>query len=277
MKKYHTIIIGGGNMGVGIIQSLIKTQSVPLSRILAVESKSSRRNLIVKKFSIDVQRKIEADVLSHAKFIIIAVKPQDFPSIAPILHAHFPKNGVLISIMAGVRISTLRAATGHKRIIRIMPNLPVTVGEGYSAWISTRNISRSQKLFVKKILSSGGKEIEISDEKMLDAVTAIAGSGPAYVFHFIENLISIAERVGFSKKVSKEMVIQVIRGSLSLIEQFNEQPDSLRAKVTSKGGTTEVAFKIIKKYHLESIWQQAIKAAFSRSKQISQSLDEQLH
>ncbi len=272
MKNPSIVIIGGGNMGTALVRVVSAIPSKKKKSLL-VEKNSIKRRKLNKQFGIRTSKMLTSELLQHARIIILAVKPQDAPPIlAPIRKYHHTRT-TLVSIMAGVTIASLKRATGIQRVMRIMPNLPATVGHGFSAWCATASVSRSDREVIIMLLRAMGIEKEVSAERWLDAVTAISGSGPAYVFYFIELLTDAARSFGFTESMARAMVVSTIRGSLALLEKTGDDPAALRQRVTSKGGTTAVALKHLMTKNQSQLWKRAITAAHRRSKTLSKELD----
>lgn len=260
-------------MGAAILQSLLRARGISSRQVTVIERNTVKRRQLKDHFLVDVQAVLLASHLSSVDVVIIAIKPQNFPAVTGYIRDHFPKPGLLVSVMAGVKISTIKSSTNCSRIIRIMPNLPMAVGKGFSAWFATRSVSKKQKNFVHKILAAGGEQIQINKENLFDAITAISGSGPAYLFTFVADLMNAAQQLGVETVEARKMVLQTLKGSLALLENSTDSADSWRKRVTSKGGTTAAAFKVLRKGGLDKLWLSAIQAAHRRSRQLSVLLD----
>ncbi len=273
MTSNRITIIGGGNMGTAVLQSLLRLPGISAQQVTVVEHSARRRKELHSRFSVHSAPNLSSSILEHFTVALIAVKPQDFPAVASEIQLSFPKTGLLISIMAGVRTSTLHMATGCSHIVRVMPNLPMIVGRGFSAWYATRAVSRQQKTFTRLLFAAGGEQVEIHNEKKFDAITAISGSGPAYLFSFAADLMRAAKQLGLPATMAKQLVLQTIKGSIALLEGSTDSPEVWHKRVTSKGGTTEAAFRVLQKAHLDKLWLKAIRAAAQRSYSISIFLD----
>ena len=192
--------------------------------------------------------------------VILAVKPQDFDDLKLNL-----KNELLISIMAGVSLKKL-AATGAKKIVRSMPNLPLRVGAGFTGWIS-KNVK--EKKLVKEIFSMFGGEIELKNEDAINAITALSGSGPAYFFYICQLLAEQACDFGFSKKDAEKIAANTLLGAAELVRNKTESFSDLRSAVTSKKGTTEAALHVLAKRRVATHFREALRAAATRSHELS--------
>lgn len=260
-------------MGTAVLQAMLRLPNIFARQVTVVERNIQKRRALASKFSVHALSDLLPSTLARSTVVLLAVKPQDFPAVAVQVSKHFSKTGLLLSIMAGVRVATLQTATGCSRVVRVMPNLPMIVGHGCSAWFAARAVTRAQKIFTRSLFSAGGEELEIRNEGMFDAITAVSGSGPAYLFSFAADLMQAAKLLGLSAEVARRLVLQTLKGSVALLEASSDSADQWRERVTSKGGTTEAAFRILHKAHLDKLWLRALRAAAQRSRAISSLLD----
>ncbi len=195
--------------------------------------------------------------------VILAVKPQDFKT----LNLKLGKDTLVISIMAGTTIVKIKSQLKVTKIIRAMPNMPARINQGFVGWYATKHVANDDKNFAKQLFNKMGESMELSNEDSINKVTAIAGSGPAYVFHTIQSYINGAKALGVKESDAKKMVFQTIKGSLAMV---NEQTnlDTLIKSVASKGGTTEAALKVFNKKNAAKIWEQAMGSAYNRAKEL---------
>lgn len=261
-------IIGCGNMGEAILSRLANILEKSTS-IMVSELDAERRDYIQKKYKIIVEIDNNA-VVKFADVIILAVKPKDFDKILKEeVCCGASKDKLLISIAAGITTKYIESIVGKNiPVIRVMPNMPAIIGEAISCIAPGSAATQDNVKLTKEIFSAVGDVVEI-DEKHIDAVTAISGSGPAYFFYLIEALIEAAEKLGLDKKTASRLVLKTAVGSTKLLEALKEEPQELRKKVTSKGGTTEAALKVFEKKIIKSIIHNAVKAAHKRSKELS--------
>ncbi len=203
--------------------------------------------------------------LEKADIVIVAVKPQDIVQLTNEIKAKIGPQTVIISIAAGVRISKLTNLFGHKKIVRMMPNLGLAVGEGIAAWKS--NLSAQDKKSVKPLLNAITENFEVSDEKLIDAVTAISGSGPAYFFFLADSLLSAGIKLGLSASQAK-MLVQKTMSAAAKLQESGDYKD-LISKIRSKKGTTDAALKVFQKKNLSAIINQAVLAAHKRAGELS--------
>lgn len=199
-------------------------------------------------------------------YIVVAVKPQEMGNVLPTI-AKF--SGKVISIAAGKKIKFIMSHMGKRTIIRAMPNLPAVLGQGVTGAFSNKQLTTLERRDITKILSAFGELVWVKKESEIDMVTAISGSGPAYVFLFAQGLIEAAENMGFNSNQAEMLVFGTLKGSLNLAEKSGMDLDELIKSVASKGGTTEAALKVFKAKNFKKIIGQAASAARKRSMQLS--------
>ncbi len=209
-------------------------------------------------------------ILKDAQTVILAVKPQSFSEFCQNLRVSLSKK-LIISIMAGIGISTLRkklSAAGGQKIVRAMPNLPVQVSLGMTGWIATKNLNSIDKKLVRKIFQSMGKELELKTEKKIDALGAISGCGPAYFFYFTELLALKGQKMGFTNEESKQLAETTFIGSARLLQNNERDAKEWRAAVSSKGGFTERAIQYFADAGLSDIVAGAVETAKKRTEEM---------
>ncbi|HLF17432.1 MAG TPA: pyrroline-5-carboxylate reductase [Candidatus Omnitrophota bacterium] len=255
-------IIGGGNMGSAIISGIRKKYALRVC-----EKDAKRRAFLKDKFRLSAQDL--KTVVESSNVLILAVKPQDFDAILGETKRYISKRHLVISIAAGITTRYIEKRLGKGvRVMRTMPNLPAQVGMGMTGICKGKNATRQDAQVTEKLFQRIGFTIH-TDEKFMDAVTAVSGSGPAYVFYFVESFVKAAQRLGFSQKVATGLIMQTLRGSLNLLVASNDDAATLRQKVTSKKGTTEAALKVFQKKDYQVIFSDALKAARKRAKELS--------
>ena len=270
LKKQKFLIIGAGNMGYAVLNSLIENK-ISSKNILIIEKKITPK---LKKLKSKHNLKIVKNVrLLKYKFVpsisLISVKPNQLNAAVDSSLEKFLSNSLIVSIVAGKKISDLKKIfTLNKGIVRAMTNTPASVNMGTTLVCFDKTIKSDQKKIVRNFLSLLGQINETKNEKIIDDFTAIFGSGPAYIFLFIETLIKIADKSGF--KNSKNMVLQTFLGSLLLLLNGKDSPTHLKKSVTSKGGTTEAALKILENNNgLSTLISKAVDKAKKRSRELS--------
>lgn len=262
MKKL--LIIGGGSMGYAIACGITAKNLYKKSNILLVEKIKKRISFLQKK-GYKVFRNIN-DINNKFNFdaIILAVKPQDTASTVSEFK-RFPKNTILISIAAGIKLNKLSGLLPAKyAIARVMPNTPCQIAQGMSILTFNRHATKKQKIITQKIFSTIGKTLELR-EKYFDLIGSVVGSGPAYFCYLIEAMINTTIKEGLNKKISSKLVLQTALGTMLLLNKKNLAPEALRASVTSPKGITEQALNVFNKYKLNDIIYKGILAAKKRS------------
>lgn len=261
-------IIGCGNMGEAILSRLSRVMEKSTS-IMASELDSARRDYIQQKHKIIVEIDNNA-VVKFADVIILAVKPKDFDNVLKKeVCCGISREKLLISIAAGISTKYIESVVGNDiPVVRAMPNMAAVIGEAVSS-ISAGSAATAEHMKIAgEIFRAIGDVVEV-DEKFVDAVTALSGSGPAYFFYLIEALEEAGQKLGLDQDTAKRLVLKTAIGSARLLEALREEPASLRKKVTSKGGTTEAALKVFEKKIIKSIIHDAVEAAHKRSREIS--------
>ena len=259
--------IGGGNMGTSILSAIIDKDLAKPADITVSDVIEERLEYLKKTYGVVVTPD-NASTIDGKEVIVLSVKPQTLPEIRPELKGKVSSGQLIISIMAGIKISTIREGLGHDSIVRVMPNMPAQVFEGMSGWTTTPEVSKVQKELAKSILQTIGREIHFDDEKYLDMVTAVSGSGPAYFFYFVESLTEVGVKIGFTRETAYELVLQTLIGAGKLMRESGTDPTELRKMVTSKGGTTAAAFDVLEEGKFKDLVVEALMAAYNRSKEL---------
>lgn len=208
------------------------------------------------------------DAVPGSDLVILAVKPQDFAGVADALAATLVPEQVVLSIMAGVTLENLKARLGHSTVVRAMPNAPAQIGMGITAYATATELTMRQTLMVEQLLNCTGRAMHLGDESLLDPVTALSGSGPAYFFEIVKIMIDSGIRLGLEPHVAGALVKQTMLGSFHLMEQADRSADELIASVMSKGGTTEAAFKVLRQRDLAGTLDAAVQAATERASEL---------
>ena len=241
----------------------------PKGEISVVEISDERRSLIRKKYGITCTQDLSA--VKKAQRVLLAVKPQMLNELLREIDPFLRDEQMIISIIAGKTIANIQDGLRvSPAIVRVMPNTPALVGKGFSGVCFNENVKPRQKKEAVRILKCVGRVL-IFDEKMMNAVTAVSGSGPAYVFSFIEAFEEGAVSLGFSRAEAEELIHTTVWGALQLLKKTGEKPEILRKKVTSKGGTTEAALRVLEEKNIKKILAIAMKAAERRGIELSQS------
>ena len=261
--------IGGGNMGEAILAAMLNKKLAISKDITVSDVSKARRHYLMQKYFIAVStNNIEA--IKDKDIILLAIKPQTLTDITTELKGHLKPNQLVISIIAGARLGRLTEGLNHQSIVRSMPNTPTQIGEGVTMWTTTKEVTEEQKKTAGTILGAMGKEFYANDEGMLDRATAVSGSGPAYLFLFIEAMTDAAVKIGLPREMAKEMVLGTVLGSSHLVVQSGKEPAELRRMVTSPGGTTAEAITTFEKGGFAELVYQAVKAAYEKSQKLGQ-------
>jgi len=259
-------IIGGGNMGEALLKGLLEKRVVRRRNLLVGELDATRRTYLRRRYGVhaisDNRR-----VVRRCDLLILAVKPQEFQKLFEEIGPP-PKGKRFISIAAGIPTRWIEKRSGKAPVIRVMPNLAARVGESISALAKGRFAKRSHLEEARTIFGAVGETVVVP-ERRLDAVTALSGSGPAYVAYLARVLMKAGETVGLPKPLSKRLVLQTFLGSSRYLIEEEIDPDRFIQKVASKGGTTEAAFLILNRGGLPRLFQRALQAAARRSRQLS--------
>jgi pyrroline-5-carboxylate reductase len=265
-EEIRIAFIGGGAMGEAMVKCLL-TKKVAVSQDMVVSDVSPvRRELLSRKYGVSTLADNRRAV-ANADLIILAVKPQNLPQVMEEIKNLAPEQLVL-SIVAGATLASLCQGLNHSSVIRAMPNMPAQIGEGITIWTATAETEQKQKKLAQTILGALGKEIYVTDEKYLGMATALSGSGPAYVFLFIEALVDAGVHIGLPRDMTQELVIQTILGSTLTVEKTGKHPADLRNMVTSPGGTTTEALLQLEKGRFRSLLLKAVAAAYKKAKRL---------
>ena len=254
--------IGGGNMASAIIGGLIR-QGVPATRIIVVEPYEPQRAVLLQQFGIQALPAAD-DSLSNAQVVVWAVKPQTFKDAASSVAA-FTAHALHLSVAAGIRSSSIAQWTANDAIVRAMPNTPALVGQGMTALFARAGVTAAQQALAEQIIGTTGQLLWVQKEEQLDAVTALSGSGPAYVFYFLEAMQQAGVEMGLPAEQALQLAIGTFSGASQLAAQSSEPPAVLRERVTSKGGTTFAALESMRAANLGQHFISAMKAAEKRA------------
>ena len=260
-------VIGAGAMGGAVVSALAASGTVPAASIVVSEIDDARREAVVAATGATAGQGLPQDV-AGAQVLVLAVKPQSFPSVAEVLRPALAPTQLVISIMAGVRLETMEAALGTSRVVRAMPNTPAQIGRGMTVWMAGGGVDDADRRRTQQILGSFGTEIEVHAELMLDAATAVHGSGPAYVYLVAEAWIDAAVSIGLDRELATTLVRETLVGSVELWNAGNMSAAALRHAVTSPGGTTAAALDVFDERDLRAAFLAAVAAAYRRSQEL---------
>jgi pyrroline-5-carboxylate reductase len=261
--------LGGGNMARALIGGMLG-KGYDRSSICVIEVSTPARERLASELGVHVSAAPDART-NAADVLVLAVKPQDMRGALEGLSGLDQK--LVISIAAGVRVDALsRWLQGHRKLVRCMPNTPALIGEGIAALYALPEVSAAQRQQAEGILRAVGEVVWVADESLLDPVTAVSGSGPAYVFWFIEQLAASGEKLGLPKTTSLKLAMHTVLGAAKLAAQSDKSPAELRKQVTSKGGTTEAALNVFEQEKLAERMMKALQAASRRGAALGEEL-----
>jgi len=255
--------IGGGNMASALIGGLLR-RGLPASCIQVIEPFAEQRARLVQQFGIEVSE-APGTALQRARLVVWAVKPQTFRQAAEESRVH-TQNALHLSVAAGIRSGTLAGWLGTERIVRAMPNTPALIGQGMTALYARPGASEADRLAAERVVQPTGELLWLEEETQLDAVTALSGSGPAYVFYFIEAMVQAGAEMGLSPEQAHRLAVGTFVGASALAKEAAEPPEVLRARVTSKGGTTHAALMSLEENGVKAVFIEAMHAARERAR-----------
>lgn len=264
------VFLGGGNMATALIGGMIKQGATP-SSIQVIEKASENCQRLEHEFGVECVA--DADRASlQCDVIVLAVKPQQMRE-AVAQFAGKLKSQLVVSIAAGLKLADIRRwLGGHKRLVRAMPNTPALIGAGVTGLYAASSVSKTERQAAESILAAVGSTLWVDDESMMDAVTAISGSGPAYVFYFIAAMQHAAVQLGFGVEQARRLSLDTFLGAVRLAEQSGEDVGVLRDRVTSKGGTTEAALVAMDANGVAAAIARAVQAAQVRGRELGEQL-----
>lgn len=262
-------ILGAGNMGVAFSRSFLKYELVKPQNLQLIVRNETKTESLKKEFpEIEISHFSEANV-ENADIVIISVKPQDFQFVVENLPFKLNENQMVLSIMAGVTIEKIQNLLQHKNVVRAMPNSPTLLGMGITGYTAAKEININQILQIEKLLNSSGRSVYFEEENLLDSVTALSGSGPAYFYYFVDAMIKAGIDMGIEENIAKHLVKQTMIGAYHLINNSDKNLDELIKEVASKGGTTEAALKVFRENSLKEIVENGIFAAEKRARELN--------
>lgn len=266
-KNIKVAVIGCGNMGASIIRGLVEAQFYP-QNLHITDADPKKTQMLKKDLGVKIA-KTNRQAASVADAVILAVKPQVLDSVVDDLATVLPEETLLISIAAGIPIARIKKHLKEKNpVVRVMPNLPALIGQGVSAYAMGPGAAPKHRQITELVLKSVGSVVEVK-EPMMDVVTAVSGSGPAYCFLLAEKMIEAAYELGMKSETAKQLVYQTFLGSAKMMASGDADPDELITRVASKGGTTEAALKVFRSRGLGKIVKEAMTGARKRAVELS--------
>ena len=271
----HITFLGGGNMGRALIGGLLK-EGLLAQQISVIETNSETASQLKKDFSIRTIASIDAIAPDESKnnIVVMAIKPQDFKTAATVLSGKLQLSSppLIVSIAAGIRTSDMIRWLGLTRCVRAMPNTPALIGKGITGLFADTTLGDADRNLAEAICSALGQTVWVDQEQLLDAVTALSGSGPAYVFAFLEALQAGGEKLGLDSVTARKLAYATLEGASQLANHSAESAGTLRERVTSKGGTTAAALAVLKDMDWQTTLEKALAAAAERSKTMGDEL-----
>ena len=266
-KAGNLALIGGGKMGGAIAARVVETGLFPADRVVVSdpdEGTGPRLEARLGKGKSPSAINDNVATIQDATTVLLAVTPQNIPAAMETLRGHLHLEQLVMSIAAGVELQTLQLGLRHAAIIRVMPNTPAQVGQGISAWIATEEVTEAQKAEARGILQAIGREFEVDRERYIDMVTAMSGSGPAWVMLMLEAMIDAGVQIGLRPEWAKELALQTMTGSVELMRETGMHAAQLRNMVTTPAGTTAAGLYAMEKGGLRAAIMSGIVAAYER-------------
>ncbi|MCU0417226.1 MAG: pyrroline-5-carboxylate reductase [Cytophagaceae bacterium] len=261
-------IIGGGNMGLTYAKAFINRKIVRTENLLIIEKHDDKRLQLVQEGVAQVSSTIDSSIVSY-DIVVLAVKPQDFRAMAETLQKYLQSSQVILSIMAGITIQQIQDWLLHRKVARAMPNTPAQLGYGISAFTIAEGQPNDLISTMDMLLESTGKSIFLKDEKLLDAVTALSGSGPAYFYYIVQHMIEAGVKMGVDENIAALLVKETMHGAYQILNSSKQSIDELISMVKSKGGTTEAALNTMIESEVGPNIQKALQQAEKRAKELS--------
>lgn len=264
-KNFRIAFIGGGNMASAIIGGLLR-QGLPAASVQVVEPFGEARERLKAGFGIDAAAEAGA-ALAAADLVVWAVKPQTFKEAAAQARPHVG-TALHLSVAAGIRSDSIARWLGSERIVRAMPNTPALVGKGMTALFARAGVDSGDRQRVEQVIATTGESLWVGEERHLDAVTALSGSGPAYVFYFLEAMVQAGAEMGLAPEQARRLAVGTFAGASELARAASEPLEVLRERVTSKGGTTYAALTSLEADGVKAAFVKALHAACRRADEL---------
>lgn len=257
-------IVGTGVMAEAMLAGLLRRELIDARNVLASHPRAARREQLEATYGVRTTDD-NAVAAREADVMLLAVKPQMLPSVSDELRGILPPDQLVISIIAGASTAALGDALDHPAIVRSMPNTPAQIGQGVTVWYATHSVDEQGKVRTRAMLSALGREFEVHDERQVAMATAVSGTGPTYIFLFIEALTDAAVHLGFPRHVARELVLDTMQGSAAFALGSGKHVAELRDMVTSPGGTSAEALYQLERGRLRTVVSDAVWAAFERT------------
>ena len=259
--------VGAGRMASAMAAAFVEKRLVQTRNISFFDPNTNAASQFETKIETCANRSSNMEVIENANVVFLAVKPQYFADVANEIRGQIPSDVLLVSIMAGIDLHQLQVQLGHGRLIRVMPNTPCLIGHGAAAYCVGGDANDSDREMIARLLNATGIAREVP-EVWMNSVTGLSGSGPAFVFTFVEALIDGAVEMGMARDVARDLAVQTVLGSAELIRQSGEHPAVLRDQVTSPGGTTMAGMSALERNAFRSTVMAAVEAATLRAEEL---------
>ena len=265
----HITFIGPGVMAEAMAAGLLDRGGLSPGQLLMSGPRANRLHQLADRYGLATATDNRAAV-EQAQVVVLSVKPQSLPGALAGLRGAIPPTALVLSIVAGARLQDIAEQLGHPSIVRAMPNTPGQVGAGITVWIASPQVTPAQREQARALLQALGQEIAVDEEDYLDMATALSGTGPSYVYLFMEAMIDAGVHMGFPRRIAENLVTETIRGSLLYYERSPRHPARLRNEVTSPGGTSAAALYYLEKAGFRTALARAIWAAYERSVELGE-------
>ncbi len=263
------LVIGAGNMGLTYSEGMAQSPLLNRRKLMIHDVSTETIELLRKDELFDVYEKIE-DCLPDADIVFIAVKPYHCEDLFEKIKPHVNNQQIFVSLMAGVTIEKIQDLLNVDKVVRTMPNLPAKVGKGVTSFTESKSVSRVELLMVRNLLDTTGESIHVKDEDFINKSTGISGSGPAYIFYFMQSMLEAAKKMGFSDNDSKVLVSNTFEGAVTLFNDSDLSPETWMDRVASKGGTTRAALDSMDDNNVKELIKDAAYAAFNRAVELGE-------
>ena len=264
--------IGGGVMATSLIDGILRARLYTANQIRVGEPLKSRRTYLENKYAVGVY-KSNLSAINDADIVVLSIKPQNLHEILAELMDRLTSGKTIISIIPGVSLATLSQELNHNEVIRVMPNTPAQIGDGMSVWVSSDFITDRRIKDTQKILDTLGEQLRVPEEKFIDIATALSGSGPAYVFLFIESLVDAGVNLGMPRNMALKLVLQTVLGSTKLVLASGKHTSDLKDLVASPGGTTIAALMTLEQNGFRSAVAAAVATAYKKSLELGKGIN----
>jgi pyrroline-5-carboxylate reductase len=266
---WKVAFVGPGVMAEAMIAGVIRQHVVKAENICAAGPRQERIQQLEEKYAIEGTTE-NADAARQADVVVLSVKPQRLDRVLKGLLGAIRPEALVLSIVAGASIEKIGSGLGHQNVVRSMPNTPAQIGEGITVWTASPEVSTEQLEMARRILLALGDEVFVEEENYLDMATALSGTGPAYVFLFMEAMVDAGVHLGFPRRIAEQLVAQTVRGSVDYYTKRDEPVHlaRLRNQVTSPGGTSAAALYYLEKAGFRTALSRAIWAAYERSMEL---------